>query len=89
MAKMHPIPMVGLANAHRHWENREIHELVFPDDGYVSTKSDGVDQIIPYSEPGEMASTIWFEVIYENKSRVRFNGSYVSSVGFIEIDHDS
>lgn len=91
MATLFPIPTVGLANAHRHWENREINMLIFPDEdeSYVSTKTDNVDQIIAYSEPGEMSPIIWFEVRYSNGEIIRHNGSHIASVSFREIENDS
>ena len=80
-------PMRGLANAHGHWTEREIHELILDSEGnsWVSTTSEQVDKIIAYSEPGEMGYTIWFEVRYLNGGIVRHNGSYIASVGFREI----
>lgn len=86
--KIH-VPDIGLSNAHRHWRNREIHELVFADadQSFISTKNDNVDQIIAYSEPGEMSPTVWFEVHYSNGGIGRFNGSHIASVGFREIEN--
>ena len=83
-------PMRGLANAHSHWTEREIHELILDPEGnsWISTDSDKVDRIIPYSEPGEMGYTIWFEVRYVNGGIVRHNGSYIASVGFREIPRE-
>ena len=82
-------PMSGLVNAHRHWQSRRINTLVLPDGKYISAKWEHVNSIIPYSEPGEMAHTIWFEVHYENGNRVRHNGSYIAQVEFVEIENAS
>jgi len=84
------IPVRGLANAHMHWSEREIHELVFADqdNSWIRTDNADVVEIIAYSEPGQMGYTIWFEVLFTNGGRVRFNGSYVASVGFREIPRE-
>lgn len=85
MATLFPVPATVLANAHRHWRGRTISLLQFPDDGFIETKSPLIDEIIAYSEPGQMAPVIWFEVRYVDGSVVRHNGTYVASVVFEEI----
>lgn len=89
MATLNPVSSVSLANAHRHWKDRIIIGLLFPNDHYVDIRNENITEIIPYSEPGEMGYTIWFEVRYVNGNQIRHNGSYIASVDFTEIRDDS
>ncbi len=80
------LPHVGLSNAHRHWQSRAITRLVFPDDSYIQIGERGILLISAYSEPGEMAPTIWFEALEESGEFVRHNGSHVASIRFVELE---
>ncbi len=60
-------------------------ELVWPDDAMISTTQEAIDVIIPYSEPGEMGPTIWFEVVRGDSENFRVNGSFLATVNFVEV----
>ena len=85
MAKKYPLKEVSLASAHRHWEHRIVIELVWPDDAMISIGQEAIDAIIPYSEPGEMGPTIWFEVVRHIGDFFRVNGSFLTTVSFAEV----
>ncbi len=87
MADRFPLPDVGLANAHNHWRHRIVTELVFapPEYGVISIEQELIDAILPYSEPGEMGPTLWFEVVKDDGKHSRINGSFLSSVMFSEV----
>ncbi len=87
MAEKYPLHEVGLANAHNHWRHRIVTELVFPppEYGVITIESEIIEAIIPFSEPGEMGPTIWFEVIRSTGEHSRHNGSFVDTVNFSEI----
>jgi len=60
-----------------------------PEYGVISIDQEFVDAIIPYSEPGEMGPTIWFEVIYSSgKHTHRHNGSFIGTVNFVEVPEE-
>jgi hypothetical protein len=40
----------------------------------------GVDEIVPYPENGQMAVVVWFAVYFDGKLIRRVNGSLVESV---------
>ena len=84
MAEKFLLPAIGLANAHRHWRNRIVTALIWPDDSAITTNDNGVLDILPYSEPGEMGSSIWFEIIREDGDNTRVNGSFLALVRFDE-----
>lgn len=83
----YPLVEVGLVNAHNHWRHRIVTELVWPNDEFLSlsTSEGAIEAIIPYSEPGQMGPTIWFEVIRPESENFRVNGSFLATVNFSEI----
>ncbi len=87
MAERFPLTDVGLANAHKHWRHRIVTELVFapPEYGVISIESEIIEAIVPFSEPGEMGPTIWFEVVRSTGSHSRHNGSFIDTVNFTEM----
>ena len=81
--RLHP----KLNIAHNHWKHRQITELIWPAPEYqcISIEDSEYDLILPYSESGEMAHVIWFEVHCVNGDTFRVNGSSLSRVAFREI----
>ena len=75
------LPTVGLANAHRHWKDREIYSITLSNGIELSTQYYENKSITAYSEPGEVAHIIWFEVDHQSYIS-RYNGIYVTEVQF-------
>lgn len=68
------------------YEGTIIKELIYPDD---STNTVGesklgphysVVEIVPYSEPGDMGYSLWFEIRFVDGHRCRVNSRYVATV---------
>jgi hypothetical protein len=87
MAEKYPLHDGSLHLAHNHWRHRVVTELVFapPEYGVLSIEQDLIEVILPYSEPGEMGPTIWFEVIRSDGSFSRHNGTFIDTVNFVEV----
>lgn len=74
-----------LSPGHR-YEGTIIKELIYPDDS-TNTVGDStlgsyysVVEIVPYSEPGDMGYSLWFEVRFGDGHCCRVNSSYVAIV---------
>ncbi len=85
--------MNDLHASHEHWRGLEIQELVWADENFginPSIEYDNTLKITPYSEPGQLAPTIWFEIICQKMNTGgiyyrRINGLYIKEVIFHEV----
>lgn len=79
--------MTDLANAQDHWNGLGVTALEWGDGEFLGISQPHILAIKPYSEPGEMSPTIWFEVTCKAPQSGavyygRINGAHIREVYF-------
>lgn len=67
-------------------DDRPIKCIFFEDDGSYTVGSNGVQEIVPYSESGEYSLITWFAVFRGGILELRINSRFVCGIEYLNED---